>query len=224
MIASSHLGVMALTAMTGSISLAHIGVFIRKKMSSLAMSQSPLLSPACFTSKSQPAFIGGANFSGNNFFVSQPLSYSFKDRICFLFGNFRKFNGSIACPVYFHKNCISLVSLLCFIVSPSAIRWLVAPVGVYPVYRVPFWPSAHIVTKSLKCSGFSFPERPPSIANANSTTAVIMVLRIIGIIASVVHRRPYGVKRRRDETRHGTSPLFNAKATYRSVPPNGRGY
>lgn len=72
-------------------------------------------------------------------------------------------------------------------VCPTAVAWLVIAVVVDSFDAQTFWPIPHVGQEGLKY--------PPSIADRNSTTAVILKISVLGIGASLNHAEPGAINR-----------------------------
>jgi len=94
---------------------------------------------------------------------------------------------------------ISLVPEIFLVGDPSAIRRLIVPVHINPIYLKSRRSIAHVVAKIDKAM-------LPPIANLNPAPAVMSVLRRIRVVASLFHPSPYMVVWVRFFKRHFLSP------------------
>lgn len=108
------------------------------------------------------------------FIPGNPLSY----RERFLARYFRPLQEAFCNPINFYVDRLSRVIGLGFRISPPAIFWCVVPVYINPINRKSGRAFSHIRDKVFKTFSAS-----PSFANRNTTTAVIMELWMILVVA-----------------------------------------
>ncbi len=127
-----------------------------------------------------------------------PLCHGIKLQARFL----REFGNRIGRAVPGDSERNSTVSLLLLAATPFAILRRVIAVVVDSVQRVSIWARPHVSNEIGKTV-------LPSIANSNSSAAVITPLRIIRLSAAIQHPLPNIVKRRDFLKRHSGSPAVN---------------
>jgi hypothetical protein len=133
---------------------------------------------------------------GHNFEVRQPACRALNNRVSFNASNLRKFVCLVFPTFYSDKERVSSIQHLLSARSPFAIIWRVAAIVVYALDEEAARPRTNV--RDERSERFS-----PSLANSDSSPAVVGVLRTIRIVASVNHAPPRVVQRRDFFIRHG---------------------
>jgi len=82
---------------------------------------------------------------------------------------------------------VSPVALLFSPTRPSAVFWTVVSVWVNAINRVSLWAWTHVLKKVLK--GI------PSLADLDTSTAIVGVVGKLRVVATASHRKPHSVQR-----------------------------
>lgn len=99
-------------------------------------------------------------------------------------GYSRPFSQCVSFTVIGYAAIVAGVVGLFKVIGPSAVIWAITLIIVNPIHGVIIpWPRPHVCQKVFK--GFT-----PARANANPPTTIEGVLRVVGVVTSLIHRAP----------------------------------
>lgn len=179
----------------------YLSIFLIVLMSIGAMSLCRLAFPIMNPAKRKP-FVEYASFWIKNFVKRKSGFGSGNYAISFHSAYFRQFNSFIGLTFNHKVNNDSAVTLLFFFSRPFAVVWLIVSVVVNTLNGMLGWSVSHVQSKIAK--GF------PSIANRDSSAAVIHPRGMLSISASPKHSLPNWVKRVNSFKWHFHTPQVEA--------------
>ena len=119
----------------------------------------------------------------DNLLVWEPSGCSVNNGIDLEAKEIRKFNCPMLRAINGYEDGVAAITLLSLPVRPSAIVWLIVPIVVDAIDCKAFGSRPHIFGELTKVMN-------PLVAYFYATAAIVLELRIVGIVAAILHRPP----------------------------------